>query len=621
MGTAELSASIVSMRDRGGRVGALVRPWSLSVIGHIVTIAGACALWIAALAQWTPRTINGWGLLAQVGPMYLLALAILSAGFAVAASGNRVHPERLAIYVIALVAMLTATTAILYPEPRYAWVYKHLGVIDYIRRHGSTDRSIDIYNNWPAFFALNAWFSHALGISPERYANWAQCFFELANAAAVMFAVRGVTRSPRRQWIAVWLFEVANWIGQDYLAPQAFALFVSLITVGLLLRCSPPRRPPRTRIARHLDMLGARLALKVGRGRIPLRIHALPPPLSARAGVIVAGLCYLAVVFSHQLSPFFIIAAALFMSAAIRRPPLWMIAAMAAVQVWWTWLAYPFMSRHFKLLDISLGPSARPSLPGAHTAPGVDLSLDLSRLAIAIVALAALLGVVRLLRSRVWEPSSAALMVAPITVISLQSYGGEGSLRAFLFALPWLGVLAAVWVSPRSSASLLRRSWRLLAVTLAVGACALPGLFSQEPLNYYTADDVAAGKWYLDHAPAHASLTELADNAPLQFDANYARHLSPPAAMASRAGYPVTLAQVKRFLACDHSPQRYVLFTPSQERFVLYYGLLPAGTYGRLVAAMKRSPDFRLVYRRGAAYVFRYAPNRSGSCQRGGGLE
>ena len=47
--------------------------------------------------------------------------------------------------------------------------------------------------------------------------------FGIANVAVIRFALGGVTGDQRLLWTAVWIFVVANWIAQDYLAPQAAA--------------------------------------------------------------------------------------------------------------------------------------------------------------------------------------------------------------------------------------------------------------------------------------------------------------------------------------------------------------------------------------------------------------
>jgi hypothetical protein len=56
------------------------------------------------------------------------------------------------------------------------------------------------------------------------------------------------------------------------------------------------------------------------------------------------------------------------------------------------------------------------------------------------------------------------------------------------------------------------------------------------------------------------------------------------------------------------SLQRFVIVSPSQESYVRYYGLAPPGAVAGLTRALLASPDFTLAYRRGSAYVFRFAP-------------
>ncbi len=52
-------------------------------------------------------------------------------------------------------------------------------------------------------------------------------------------------------------------------------------------------------------------------------------------------------------------------------------------------------------------------------------------------------GFVRRLRAGRRDLALAGLVVAPGLAVAVQSYGGEGPYRAFLFALPWLAFLAA----------------------------------------------------------------------------------------------------------------------------------------------------------------------------------
>ena len=56
----------------------------------------------------------------------------------------------MALHAVAMVVMLYAIAPLVYPESRYPWFYKTVGVVQYVNAHGQLNRSIDIYQNWPA---------------------------------------------------------------------------------------------------------------------------------------------------------------------------------------------------------------------------------------------------------------------------------------------------------------------------------------------------------------------------------------------------------------------------------------------------------------------------------------
>jgi hypothetical protein len=578
-------------------------------------IAVAALLWGVSLPAIDVTGVSGFGLLAALPPAYYVALAVLTCGFALAATRPQPRPFLMGAHVVALVTMLHATTSILYPEPRYAWTYKHVGVIDYVMAHGHVDRSIDIYQNWPGFFALNAWLSRTAGISPLDYAGWAQPFFGLVAVAVVVFALRGITRDARLVWSAAWLFVVANWVGQDYLAPQAFAFVLVVLVLGLAVRCAPFAAPPRTRFG----WMAVRTANRIGqaclRGRAPRTRDAAPMPLTPRVALAVGTLLTVAVVVSHQLSPAVLILSVAALVVATWRPPLWVVAGLVAVEAWWLTLGYGFVSAHFKLFEFDPSASARDSLGGL---PGAALGANLSRLGVLLMLALAAAGLVRRTRAGRWDGAAVVLALAPALVLLVQSYGGEGPLRVYLFALPWLALFAAAACMPRRGAlSAAARSWRLVAATVAVGACTLFGLFGQEPLNYVTADDVAVSSWTLDHTPPGASLTVLAPNFPERVDGRYSDHLDEirdllqvPGFGAYVRGERATMPTVGAFMLRDHAPAHYLVLSPSQERYLRYHDAGTSADYERVTGALRASPELRLVYRHGDALVFALVPSR-----------
>jgi transposase-like protein len=587
---------------------------SLGAAVPYLVIVGALSSWAVALGTTDLSRLSGYGLLAALPPAYYVALVLVTLGFALEASRPHVRPLVLGAHVVTLMIMLHATTAILYPEPRYAWTYKHLGVVDYIAVHGHFDRSIDIYHNWPGFFALNAWFSKSTGISPLDYAAWAQLFFGLANVAVVVFVLRGVTRDLRLVWTAAWIFGVANWIGQDYLAPQAFGFVLVQVIIGLILRCAPPPAVARTALGRLSQRVVDRAQGIALRGRRPREADGARCPVSPRAAVALGGLCSLAVVVSHQLSPVLLILSVGVLTVVRRGPPLWVLGGLVAMETYWLYRSYDFISAHFTLLEFDPTTSARPTGTSESLA-GATLGADASRAALVLTVLLATAGVIRRLRAGHWDLVPAALTFAPFLLLAFQSYDGEGPLRAYLFALPWLALFGAAACSPGPRArSLLRRTWRPVVASVLIGTGALFGYFGQELVNYMSRDDVAASRWYLDHSQPRASLTFIAPSFPDRLNARYASHLETLPTLVIQPAYrphllgAADVRPLEALLQRDNSPQRFVAVSPSQERYMRFHGLAPPGSLARIAAALRASRDFELVYERGSASIFLYRP-------------
>ena len=60
-------------------------------------------------------------------------------------------------------------------------------------------------------------------------------FFNLAYLLPLFVIFRVLALSGRQVWIGLWIFVAGNWVGQDYLAPQAFAYFIYLTIIAVIL--------------------------------------------------------------------------------------------------------------------------------------------------------------------------------------------------------------------------------------------------------------------------------------------------------------------------------------------------------------------------------------------------
>lgn len=603
---------------------------------QVLILGGVVALWVIGLKTTDLGLMEGYGLLTALGGAWYLALGLLIVGFAFTIWARPRIPGLYGAYLGVLILMLHGSTAFLYDVPRYTWTYKHLGVVEaIIASGGHVDRSLDVYNNWPGFFAAAAWLSEATGVAPIHFAAWAQVFFTATAAAVLLWALKGLAISDRVRWTAVWLYVVADWIGQNYFAPQAMAFTLSLLVLGICLRCAPARADAGDRrFDRWLRRRHSATLRWLAAVRRSTAASTAPSPLPALSAVVVGGLAFMAVVVTHQLSPLLVAAQVIAIVLIGGRVPWWVPAAMAAIEIWWVSKAWSFVDNHFSLFDISPGQQAGGTTDSRNTGlPGVESVYWAPRLLLLGVFVIAAFGAVRLIQQtrgvrpenrRLLDPVPIALAVTPMLVVWLQSYGGEGILRASLFALPWLALLGAEICGPRGGPSRrpARECFRLVGVTALVSALMLTAYFGTEKRNHVTPADVAASTWYETNAPAGSVRAFYAPNAPLALTANYSTkrfYPDPSPALSSLPEYrhhllgPVDVVRLRAMLLDmgDKSAQRYFIISPSQEAYADLYGLLEPGSAPRLVEALKRSPDFTQVFHDGEAYVFQLVPREA----------
>jgi hypothetical protein len=230
------------------------------------------------------------------------------------------------------------------------------------------------------------------------------------------------------------------------------------------------------------------------------------------------------------------------------------------------------------------------------------------------------LGFMRRVTQGKWDLIPVCLIAAPVSVVVLQSYGGEGGYRAYLFALPWLSFLAAfACTSRRSSPSGARmRLNRLLVAAPAVAVCLLFAFFGQELANRVPPNDVRAALWYEQHAPAGSMRVDLAPNAPDRLTARYPLvDLSDPSSLVVTAGFTGhrlgagDVPRLIKMISEQRARPAYVVLSRLQEDYARLQGLLPAGSLTSFVAALEQSTAFRLVYHIPSVWIFQFSAPRS----------
>lgn len=152
----------------------------------------------------------------------------------------------------------------------------------------------------------------------------------------------------------------------------------------------------------------------------------------------------------------------------------------------------------------------------------------------------------------------------------------------------------------------------LAAVTSGLAVPFLFAYFGQESLNFVSPDDVAVNQWYSLHAPAGAVISFTSANSAARLGARYSDMpigdpgsiLSDDLALIHHPFHASDVPRIERSLNAAHGTATYLVISPSETNYLLLYGIVPPGWTDELVTALRSSPDSRLVYQSGPAFVF-----------------
>jgi hypothetical protein len=533
------------------------------------------ALWILGLAGADPRAMNDLGLLSLFSPANVAALVVLATGMIIGLYRG-VQERFLALQLVTYLALIHATPVLLYGTLRYSWAWKHVGIVDYILRHGYVDRFIEvsgIYHNWPGFFAANALLTTFGGRQNLlTIASWAPFAFNLMNLVVLRFVLRGLTQDKRVIWLSLWFFFIINWVGQDYFSPQAIAYVLYLACVGLLIR-------------------GV-----TGWGRIALFI------------VLVT-----TVAISHQLTPIvlFIVVTGL---VVLRRTSGWYLPliAFAVPATWALTFARPYAAMGFSGFFDTFGQPLQNANDTFEKARIGNIAEGLvvwgGRGVVALSAVVALIGIWRCWRNRTLQLTAVVLMILPGALVFVTGFDGEILFRVVLFAAPFVAFNAATAVIPRPGQRVgVAASAAIALLTALFFPGFLLGYYGKERQNYFTPGEVQAAAWVSEHARPSSLLVEGSRNYPTQFE-NYENFVyvtidrEPPDSWRKVVADPAGV--LSNWLEDPRYTDAYILITRSQEIEVDITGLMPPGSLKSIESALRRSPQFTIAFENGDATVF-----------------
>ncbi|MFI8522531.1 hypothetical protein ACIGEZ_32750 [Streptomyces sp. NPDC085481] len=588
----------------------------------ILPLLLATALWLYALPRIRFRDIGDYGLLDRFPLAYYAALAVLTCGFVLVVRRADRTPGWPALYSAAMLVALKAPPAVLYDTVRYAWASKHDAVITRllaegtVHPRGTLSGGMSAYDQWPGFFSLDAALVRALGVDgAASFANWAPVAFGLLMLPVLVMTYRTFTDDARLVWTGVWIFQLANWVGQDYLSPQGFAYLLHLAVLAVVLR--------------HFVRPGSAGRLAEPDAHEPAAAPApAGTPRASRAMLVLLLVPLIAAVnASHQLTPVMLCATLLALCLTRRYRNLGLLAVAVGIMLAWdlTMGRVLFLDTLGTLKDSAgdLLANSRAGYAGEPTGPGPELVGTANTLM--VLLLAVLTGTAVLLRRRLARSALPLLLAAaaPLPMFAVNDYGGEMLFRVYLFGLPGTAFFAAAALVPASEAARggraamagrPRHAARVSAVALplvlvALLAGFLPSYYGKEGMHYAPPAELALTRRAYDRAPDGALILATTGS----FPGAYYRYDHYERWFFTEQDVPENLRMLKDpagYLAAGIPPGRpaYVILTPTQEKAVIGEGYLPPGGFARLRASLKASPRFRVVEETPHGLVLQYVP-------------
>lgn len=664
------------------------RRWVDPVRIALVVLIPICAsaLWSVSLQVVDVRQMTDLGLVSVLPASCFIALAGLTIGFCLAlCTLERVRPLVLLLYMLALIFMLYAVPTLVEESSRFQVTYWLAGHTEYVLRNGSVDPFLDAYFNWPGFFVLTGLLTNTAGLqSVLQLAPWASFVYNLMYLAPMYLIFTTATRDRRIVWLALWFFYSTDWVWQDYFAPQGLNFFLYLVIIAVILkwfRTSPAKRLSAVPLsivlkrpislrwrdlqgynsgasiddrmrrlkAREAKAKGIRplegLKQRGGFRRLAHRVYtwsalsdepSTPAQRRQRIALLVIIIALFALsVFSHPLTPMFLLLSMTALTIFRRSTPRWLPILMALMIVGWDFtVAAPYVGGHLRANIEQIG--------NFHLATSSNLTDRLStgsaehhliaqvRVAetAAILGLALLGAVLRWRRDAV-QPSGDSreatgslfshdmpftlLVVAPAVMVVLQPYGGEMAMRFFLISLPIVSFFAAACFFIPAPGNLLSRfrGARVAAVSLTCLILLGGFLFARygnERADYVTYNESKAVAYLYGIAPSHSLLLQGWLGTPWRY-----RDLEKYDYFPLYPGYGDAAAIRARFIggivniaSSSKYPAAYVIFTRSQmAQAQMFYDVSPSALRG-VEQALLQSGKFVLIYSNSDADILVY---------------
>ena len=204
-------------------------------ISVCTTLAAAALIGYGALNS--ELDIGFWGLLGSFPSLYYIGLVVLAASTIPPLLDTRSGWKLLLPQTIILVAALWYVPTLVGSHPGLLMAYRNLSHVQGIAAQGPEflATSGTVYLSWMGFQMSFAAMASLFSVDLEPLLRIYPSIVQLLCLAPLYLFLRNVIGKeyPNCVWPGLWLFTMANWIGQDYFCPQSMAFFLLLVILAI----------------------------------------------------------------------------------------------------------------------------------------------------------------------------------------------------------------------------------------------------------------------------------------------------------------------------------------------------------------------------------------------------
>ena len=604
----------------------------VAAIATTVSIAAALGLWLWSTATVDLDAAGSTGLIGVLPWPWFASLVLLTVTFAVllAPSRGRGTPIRhglLFATAAATAVIVTLTVNVADGGGVFGTGYVHVGFAEAIDNRGALLRGFDARFSWPSFFTAAAVIGAWAGLpDTSPLVIFHPAVIMACYLPTIVVIGRALTGSARVGWLGALLFIFANWGQQDYFSPQSTALLLYLAVIAVVLHGMATARAPEPGAAGDADAVGKRNMLRRTASHLAVMVRrtpAAPAGWTTRNVIAAEALLLLlatALVTQHQLTPVALIIAlgAWSLLGRTRHRGLW-FGVSVVFAAWFAFGAYDWWTGHLQILVEGIGKPDEALTAGlADRVRGDATYVAMQRFRIgwsAVLAAGAFAGWL-MLRGRFPMAAAAVPVIAPLSLVLGQSYGGEMVLRVFLYASPFFAVLTAHALlrmlgqgardadrsAPGTTAPVAeaaetpdvgpprRRPVAVGALALVLVAAGVTGITARGvnvAFERTPADVLESARDLLDIAPYRSTVRPLALEGSLR---------------VGRVGeihHPSTVVDpdASDFTNLMRQSPDYVFLTSTRESYERIVNEAPEGYYNRIAEQMENSGRYRVVSR------------------------